>query len=76
MSQNPPPKNDSLLVPYFILYHRRSAVLTIFAFSILINISRFFELRPVESTEKVIDLVNGTLVLRWVGSFILILTFP
>ena len=43
-------------------------MLTIFAFSILINISRFFELRPVESTEKVLDLVNGTFVLRWVGT--------
>ena len=45
------------------LFHR-SAVLTITAFSILINVARFFELRPVESTEKVLDYVNDTLVLR------------
>ena len=38
--------------------------MTIFAFSFLINVARFFELRPVESTEQVLEYVNDTLVLR------------
>ena len=43
----------------------RCSVSAVIAFSILINVTRFFELRQVESTVTVLEEVNDTLLLRF-----------
>ena len=59
------------MLPYKVIINQfpsfdldRIALVTVISFSILFNVTRFFELRQVESTETDIKIVNGTFTVR------------
>ena len=56
-------KKNKMIVP-ICTQIPRSAIFSIVTFSIFINLPRFFELRPVESTITVLEEVNDTFLFR------------